>query len=577
MRAWILSGFALVLCALPLPAQTLPNSEDCRTCHLELEDERLVAPARLYDSDVHAEVGFGCLACHGSGGPDRFSPAEGFLSSPTRQGIPEMCGRCHADPAFMRQFNPSLRVDQVAEYWSSSHGILLAERNDPGVATCTDCHVAHQIRPPSDPESSVHPANVPETCGRCHSDEALMVGRSIGTDQVEEYAGSVHGRLLFEDGDLSAPVCNDCHGNHGAAPPGVSSVRSVCGQCHSIMAEFFDQSAHSEVFDEEGLPGCATCHGRHAIELAEDAALGPRSREVCQQCHDPADAGGRAFGEIALILDSLEFAYSRSRSVLDEAHDLGMEVSQALFELEDITNARHRARSAVHAFSAEAVLDEVSAGFDITERALDRGEAAMDEHRFRRVGLGVSAGIIFILIIAVLLKIREMEERVEQILSSLSEFFTAHILPPGGIRPTAEQLRLAACAILVEAAYADESFSEEERAHLIELVRNRFGLVRREAEELLELAERQRMSSVEMGQLAGLIAEHLSDQEKEKLLVELWQLVYSDGVLTEHEVAFLEDVAKLLHVDPETLAAARRGAAPTAPGAKTPSGGSEAS
>ena len=144
---WPLAIAALVLGASAAGAQTLPTSDDCRDCHLGLADEAMSAPAVSYESDVHAEAGFGCLACHGSGGTDRLEPTAGFLSAPTRRAIPDMCGRCHSDAEFMRQFDPGLRVDQVAEYWTSAHGQGLRDSNDPDVATCIDCHPAHGIRP----------------------------------------------------------------------------------------------------------------------------------------------------------------------------------------------------------------------------------------------------------------------------------------------------------------------------------------------------------------------------------------------------------------------------------------------
>jgi len=278
-----------------LSAQTLPDSEDCRSCHLTLDDERLSEPAVRYESDVHAETGFGCLACHGSGGDDALDPAAGFLSAPERREIPEMCGRCHSDAAYMRQFDPGLRVDQVQEYWTSRHGELLRDRNDPAVATCIDCHPAHEIRPPDDPSSTVHPSNIVATCGGCHADPAYMVARDVPTDQVTQYTSSVHGRLLFEEGDLSAPACNDCHGNHGAAPPGLASVRNVCGQCHSVMADYFDQSGHEQIFEEESLPGCSLCHEHHAVQPVEDASLVDRSQDVCLTCHGPPDPYGLEF------------------------------------------------------------------------------------------------------------------------------------------------------------------------------------------------------------------------------------------------------------------------------------------
>lgn len=401
------------LAASPATTQTLPTSDDCRTCHLALTEEALSAPARDYERDVHAEAGFGCLACHGSGGTDALDPSAGFLSAPERREIPDLCGRCHSDAAFMRQFDPGMRVDQVAEYWTSVHGQRLRAADDPAVATCIDCHPAHSIRPPDDPTSTVYAANIVETCGRCHADATRMAGRDVRTDQVAEYTTSVHGRLLLEDGDLSAPVCNDCHGNHGAAPPGIASVRNVCGQCHSVMAEYFDQSAHGEVFNESDLPGCATCHEHHAVQAASDETLGARAADVCTTCHAAPDTLGLEFQRMAAVLDSLRRAADASRALLEEAENMGMEVSQALFELEDVNNVQTRAHSAIHSFHVGPVRDEVAAGLEITTRAEARGREALVEHSFRRWGLGLSSAVIVLLIVGLLLKIRELEKMEE--------------------------------------------------------------------------------------------------------------------------------------------------------------------
>ena len=52
---------------------------------------------------------------------------------------------------------PSLRTDQLSQYHTSVHGKLLREGRYK-VAVCTDCHSVHDLRPPSDPRSTVHPA-----------------------------------------------------------------------------------------------------------------------------------------------------------------------------------------------------------------------------------------------------------------------------------------------------------------------------------------------------------------------------------------------------------------------------------
>ena len=52
---------------------------------------------------------------------------KGFIGKPTHQQIPEVCGKCHGDAAAMKQFNPSLRMDQLSEYRTSGHGKKLAD------------------------------------------------------------------------------------------------------------------------------------------------------------------------------------------------------------------------------------------------------------------------------------------------------------------------------------------------------------------------------------------------------------------------------------------------------------------
>jgi predicted CXXCH cytochrome family protein len=309
----------------------------------------------------------------------------------------------------MRDFDPAMRTDQVSAYYTSAHGRRLRDEDDGDVATCVDCHPAHQTRPASDPESSIHPLHVADLCGTCHADEALMEVRDMPSDQVEEFQASVHGQLLYEDEDLTAPTCNDCHGNHGAAPPEVSSVRNVCGECHAMMASFFLESGHVEHFNAEGLAGCATCHDNHAIQKTADADLGERTRTVCRDCHEAGDLEGEAFLGAALLIDSLEAEHGRAEATLLEAENLGIEVSQALFDLEAVNNALIKARTAVHSLHLEPVEEEVVAGSAVTDSALLRGAAALVEHRARRVGLAMFTAIILVLIAGLATMIRRLE------------------------------------------------------------------------------------------------------------------------------------------------------------------------
>ncbi len=403
----LLAGAATVV------AQTPPES--CVTCHLEIGDERLVAPVKAFAEDIHAAKGFGCVACHGGDGKapgmEAMDPAKGYIGKPERRQITQVCGRCHSDARFMKQYNPALRVDQVAEYLTSVHGRRLRERGDPKVATCPSCHPAHAIRPPSDPKSSVHPTRVAETCGRCHADPKYMAAYKIPTDQLQKYQTSVHWATMSVKGDLSAPTCNDCHGNHGAAPPGVSWVGNVCGQCHTVMADLFAKSVHAQVFAQMGAPGCATCHENHAIKPAGDEMLGLGDKAVCAGCHGANDAGGKAAAEMRRLVDSLAGEHEKARAILAHAREAGMEVSQAEFDLAGGKDALIKARASVHSFRPEVVKQEAEPGLAISAKAYARGVRALEELGFRRKGLAVSVAIILALIAGLVLKIRQLERR----------------------------------------------------------------------------------------------------------------------------------------------------------------------
>jgi hypothetical protein len=404
-----------VALAGPAGAQAPPPKEGCTACHLEIGDERLARPVKAYAGDIHRAKGFGCVACHGGDGKEAgmeaMDPAKGYIGKPERARVAQVCGRCHSDARFMRQYNPSLRVDQVAEYATSIHGRRLKEQNDAKVATCVSCHPAHSIRPPADPLSSVHPLRVAETCARCHGSAAYMAGRNLPTDQLQKYTQSVHWKAMSVKGDLSAPICNDCHGNHGAAPPGVSWVGNVCGQCHSVMGELFAKSVHATAFRTIGAPGCASCHGNHDIKPAGVEMVGLGEKSACGACHKAGDRGGKAAVDIRRLLDTLRGEHARAAATLEKAEHAGMEVSQVRFELNGANDALVKARTAVHAASLEAVKKEVEAGLAIVGRAQARGVRALDELRFRRQGLVVSLVIILALIAGLVLKIRQLERR----------------------------------------------------------------------------------------------------------------------------------------------------------------------
>jgi predicted CXXCH cytochrome family protein len=416
-RAAACTASLLVLGASVSAAQEHVAVNTCVTCHAASPDPRIAAPAQSFSGpDVHRDSGFACVNCHG-GNPDAaeaaraHDAARGFRGAPRGPEQIAVCARCHADPELMRRYAPKQRVDQAAEYATSVHGKRLAE-GDRRVATCASCHGAHGVRSVRDAKSPVFPTNVAATCASCHADAQHMRGYKLAdgsplpTRQFADYQKSVHYAALAAGGDLSAPTCNDCHGNHGAAPPGVGSVARVCGTCHTVFAQRFEPSVHAAIFDK----GCVECHSNHAVEKPSDAMLGVGAGAICATCHSGADDKGAAVATtMRSEIDRLNSELTRSTEGIRRVGNAGIEVSGEELKLADARTHLTLARTEMHSFDPGRVTPVIQSGLEIVAD-VDRARQQADrELAFRRRGLAVALGAILLVVVALWLKIRQIE------------------------------------------------------------------------------------------------------------------------------------------------------------------------
>jgi len=389
---------------------TAPKTSSCIECHSVLEGRLQVTP-EMAAQDIHASKGLDCTACHGGDANDSetaMSKAKGFKGKPKRSDIPQLCASCHSNGEYMRKYNPSLRTDQLAQYHTSVHGKKLAAGDDK-VAVCSDCHTPHTILPANDPRSKVNALNVVSTCAACHADPAHMKPYGIPTDQVAGYNVSVHHEALTVKGDMSAPTCVTCHGNHGAAPPGVSSVENVCANCHVFQAQLFDGSPHKQPFAAGGLPGCMTCHSNHKIVHPSDAMLGNGPQSVCTNCHTGDDAGMKQSIAMKSGLEKLQEKIDQADEELERAERSGMEVSQAKLVQAQARAALTKARVSVHSFGVAGMKTDIDSGTKLADEDLRAGEQAMSERDYRRRGLGIAVMLILLTIAGLWLFIRQLE------------------------------------------------------------------------------------------------------------------------------------------------------------------------
>jgi predicted CXXCH cytochrome family protein len=415
----VIAAVAILSVSRSAAAQPAAATNTCASCHAGLSEARLARPAATFaGQDVHRESGFACADCHGgnTAATDKaqaHDTGRGFKGKPSGQAIIATCAKCHSDAAFMRRFAPRQRVDQATEYATSVHGMRLAS-GDTRVATCVNCHGAHGIRLVNDAKSPVFPTNVAATCAACHADASHMSGYTLAnkqplpTNQLSQYQQSVHYTALTKGNDLSAPTCNDCHGNHGAAPPGAGSVVNVCGTCHAVFAQKFAESVHSQIFDK----ACVECHSNHAVRRPSDELLGTDARSLCATCHSGADDKGViAAAQMRGDIERLKAGLDRSAATVASLKNSGMEMSAQ--ELA-IGNARTRltlARTEVHTFDAAHVAPIVAEGVKMLAEVDAAGDVATAELRFRRRGLAVSLGAILLLVVALVFKIRQLDRR----------------------------------------------------------------------------------------------------------------------------------------------------------------------
>jgi len=311
----MISTLLAVALAAAQPSGVLAGSQ-CGVCH---PSERVA-----FEQSVHAQERVGCEDCHGGDSRsievDRAHKGR-FRSFSDRTQIPDLCARCHSDPVMMRPYN--LPTEQYAIYRTSAHGIALA-RGDDRAAVCSDCHGAHEVFPPGDPESRVHPRNIPATCAACHADAELMERYGLDPGIDAQYRSSVHGRALLDHGNSAAPDCSRCHGVHGATPPGIGDVEKVCGGCHQQVRRAFREGPHFEGLPNAGLSECASCHESHAIRTYTAADV----ETLCEQCHAEGSDEIAAGSKLRSMIEA-------TRQEIDKAEELIREAERIPFDMED--------------------------------------------------------------------------------------------------------------------------------------------------------------------------------------------------------------------------------------------------
>lgn len=398
----LLSAIAL-LGGLSL-AQTESRARNCITCH------GLEAKQSL--SSIHARGQVDCITCHG-GVAEEIEVAKAHVGvrklDQPRESV-ESCGGCHSDVERMRSFG--LRTDQLSLYFTSRHGAKLALDDDPNVATCVSCHGAHDVIAVRDPRSPIHERNQVETCGRCHGDTELMGKYGLPADIVAKFRGSVHGTALLDDAHPAAPACTDCHGSHGAQPPRIGDVELVCGNCHSVVQNFFDQGPHSISGGAKTGIQCTACHDNHGTERPSAAMFEGDDVGHCGNCHlDAGDPARAAAARLHADVDRLVSTIRDADAAIGSAAVRGLFLGEERGYLEEARGLLVRARTMTHTLSPAALDDVLNRGQAMVQTTMENLDKKHRVFRDRKIFTGIFFAVAVAFAIALAMHGRDLGGR----------------------------------------------------------------------------------------------------------------------------------------------------------------------
>jgi len=285
---------------LPVAGRQFPfadggQTESCGRCH-EAARADYVASAHGARPAGGPRPRLDCLTCH-----EQAITADGKPRTSVELKLAQarLCESCHVKKAEV--VDASLRGAKfVSSFNLSVHGAALADGNAAS-ATCIDCHGAHAMNKAAVAGARVNRLRIPGTCAACHE------------KQAKEFATSVHAAALAK-GNLDAPVCTDCHGEHdikkhtdpSSPVHNTNLAQQVCAECHASVRLTSKYGLRSDSFktftdsyhglaDRGGsveVVNCASCHGVHAIKSQNDptsSVYKGNLAKTCGECHRGAN------------------------------------------------------------------------------------------------------------------------------------------------------------------------------------------------------------------------------------------------------------------------------------------------
>jgi cytochrome b subunit of formate dehydrogenase len=138
------------------------TAKTCGQCHAEI--------AKIFSESIHGKGLMAgkkdapsCTDCHGE--HQIYAPKDPRSRVSATNVSAQVCASCHSSLQLSRKYG--LPSERFKTFEDSYHG-LASHSGAVEVANCASCHGVHNIKPSSDPTSTINKANLSTTCGNCH-------------------------------------------------------------------------------------------------------------------------------------------------------------------------------------------------------------------------------------------------------------------------------------------------------------------------------------------------------------------------------------------------------------------------
>jgi len=116
----------------------------------------------------------------------------------------------------------------------------------------------------------------------------------------------------------------------------------------------------------------------------------------------------------------------------------------------------------------------------------------------------------------------------------------------------------ALAVLLIEVARSDDGVEDRAQGVIQRALALRFGLERSEVIRLIKAAEERATEATDLFHFTRVVVENFTEEERIGVIEMLWEVVYSNGVLTGDEDALIRRVAGLIYVSDRDRGEARR-------------------